>query len=119
MPVDGDLLLGAQVTVGDDSVNLAFDTERQPTGETVLYVVTADERQMGLKSIGSEIVRFVFDFNSAEQTNLDSAYSIGSERATLTVPASAIPGLPDEFDFTAALNVNGSDIAQCAGTVAP
>lgn len=113
----GDLTL-TRLVAQTDVLSVHFETATPVTGETVLYSVIVDgfRYQIGLKTVGSEVFRFVFDFGTSQQENLTSAFFIDGVAAGIVVPLTALPGLTAPFDYVAVLNVNGQDVDSCDGT---
>jgi hypothetical protein len=112
-----------RVTLLSDG-ELLFITYKVPedlssTG-TVLYSVTAWNSagdtgyQMGTKFQGDvEIANYIFSFDSSSQKNLDNGTVAVDGEVNARYPLKDLQGLGDEFTWSAAITVDGTDVDRC------
>jgi hypothetical protein len=107
-------------TMASGLLSVRWETSPALKSSERSYVVTIGSKQIGLKFVGQEVFRFVFDLGgTGGQTNLTSAYTETGGVATLVVPMSLL-GLEAPVEWSATITSSGSDVARCptAGTVA-
>lgn len=110
----------------DDGLVMTFAGLSVSPSGTVLYSVTAFDDagenggQLGVKYQDSEQVGyFVFDFGTAEQTNLEGSPQVSGDTVTASV-ADADLGPLSEVEvasWSAAYSVNGKDVGTCPGGI--
>jgi hypothetical protein len=69
--------------------------------------------QIGLKVSGNTVTKFVFNFHTNKQRNLNTAARIGDQGSTLTVPLSALPNLGKHPTWAASLTSGDVDADRC------
>ena len=91
-----------------------------PTTGTVLYVIDASDDSgnvslnLGVKYLdGSQIAYYVFDFDSAYQTDLEGYATQQGNRVEAFFPQDAIADLEGRFMWRSVLNVRGDDVDSC------
>jgi hypothetical protein len=93
---------------------LTWESDPPVTTSERSYVVTLGSKQIGLKFVGREVFRYVFDMaESKPQINLESAYTESDGRATLVVPLSAIGELDDPVRWWGVTTRSGADLGRC------
>ena len=75
--------------------------------------------QLGLKLVGREASRFVFDFGSSRQENLSPTYTAESGRLQVAFPLASFRAVGKGFSWSATTTYAGSDADDCpeSGTV--
>jgi hypothetical protein len=91
-----------------------------PSTGTVLYSVTAWNSdgdtgyQIGTKFQGDvEIANYIFSFDSSSQKNLDNGTVAVDGEVNARYPLQDLQGLGEEFTWSAAITVDGTDVDRC------
>lgn len=109
-----------------DGLAMTFKGLPVPSSGTALYSVSpydaAGEHggQFGVKfQNGQQIAFFVFDFGSAEQTNLDGKADVSGDTVTATASDADLGPLSGVKvgSWSAAYNENGDDLGVCPGGI--
>jgi len=92
-------------------------------GSSVLYSVTVTDYdasgsgpayQLGVKYLDGKLPNvFVYDFNTSQQVNLDSAPTFEASSISAVFPLGQIPGIGSAGMWKAALSLDGQDVSQC------
>lgn len=111
-----------------DGLTMTFKGVPVTSSGTALYSVSpydaAGERggQFGVKfHNGKQIAFFVFDFGSAEQTNLDSNADVSGDTVTASASDADLGPLSgvEVGSWSAAYTVNGNEVGVCPGGIDP
>ena len=109
-----------------DGLTMTFKGLPVPSSGTALYSVSpydaAGEHggQFGVKfQNGQQIAFFVFDFGSAQQTNIDGEADVSGDTVTATASDADLGPLSGVKvgSWSAAYNVNGNDVGVCPGGI--
>lgn len=109
--VDGSMLtatyeLGGDVGPAPDGASWVILVKQGAGDEFESY-------QLGLKIVGDEVSRFLFDFGASKQQNFDTPYSADGRRVVASFPVSALGRLRGEFSWSAVTTFAGDDADQC------
>lgn len=116
----------ATLEQSDNGLAMTFTGLPVPQTGTALYSVTAHDAageqggQLGVKYQGGEqIAYFVFDFGTAEQTNLEGEAETSPDGITATVADADLGPLSgvEVASWSVAYNVNGNDVGTCPGGI--
>lgn len=105
---------GKNLTVTYD---VAGEVSAPPDGASWVVVATRgsgdDFKQyhLGLKIVGTEVSRFIFDFAASQQTNLDTGYEAEGRRVVASFPVDKLPPAP--FAWHAVTTSAGDDVDRC------
>lgn len=116
-----------KVTLRSDGMTLSvtYDLSGMPTapadGASWILKVQVDgggTYQLGLKLVGREVFRFVFDFGG-KQENLSPTYTAESGRLLVAFPLASFRAVGKNFSWSATTTYAGKDIDDCPenGTV--
>ena len=117
-----------KVTLRSDGTTLSvtYDLSGMPTapadGASWILKVQVDGGgiyQLGLKLVGREASRFVFDFGPARQENLTPTYTAEDRRLVVAFPLASFRAVGKSFSWSATTTYAGKDIDDCPenGTV--
>ncbi len=83
------------------------------------WYVSISHYQIGIKTTGRDQARFVFDLDTARQTNLppSAATTDRNGKWILTVPSSAVPDIDLTRGWSATVTWRGTDVAKCEAAV--
>lgn len=105
-------LKGFSLSINGDGLITVNAEGPTPSDGVVLYSVTVDGYQLGLKSIDGNQSVFVFDFDSSRQSNLSSSLTYVDGQVSFRVPSAEVPRLTVPFEWTGTLSINGTDVAK-------
>jgi hypothetical protein len=105
----------------DDQLVVTFTTTAAaPTAGTALWSLmvasAAGDKsgQLGVKFLdGGQIAHFVFDFGTAQQTNLQRPVAVTAKTITASFPYTALDALGVDWTWRAVTNVDGNDVDSC------
>ncbi|MEW1981223.1 hypothetical protein AB0333_09885 [Citricoccus sp. NPDC079358] len=105
----------------EDLLSITYEVpEDLPSTGTVLYSVTARSPdwdtgyQIGTKFQGDvEIANYIFSFGSSSQKNLDNGTIAVAGEINARYPLKDLEGLGEEFTWSAAITVDGTDVDRC------
>lgn len=71
-------------------------------------------RQLGYTTLdGQQIAHFMFDYTSAQQTNLGGTAQLGKSKLTVSFPADTVRDLGPSWEWYSVLNIDGLDVSEC------
>lgn len=111
-----------KVTLRSDGTTLSatYDLSGMPTapadGASWILKVQVEgggNYQLGLKLVGQEVFRFVFDFGAARQENLSPTYTAEDNRLLVTFPLASFRAAGKNFSWSTTTTYAGRDVDDC------
>lgn len=116
-------LAEVEALVDGDELRVTWTASEPVKGSSVLYSATVTDYdasgsgpayQLGVKYVDGKLSNvFVYDFNTAQQVNLDSDPSVEGSSISAVFPLGQIPGIGSTAIWKAALSLDGQDVSQC------
>ena len=105
------------------TLSVTYDLSGMPTapadGASWILKVQVDGGgiyQLGLKLVGRDAIRFVFDFGSSRQENLSPTYTAESKRLLVAFPLASFRAVGKGFSWSATTTYAGADVDDCPET---
>lgn len=102
------------------TLSVTYDLSGMPTapadGASWIVKVQVDGGgiyQLGLKLVGREASRFVFDFGPARQENLSPTYTVESKRLLVAFPLASFRAAGEGFSWSTTTTYAGKDVDDC------